>query len=445
MSCLACGACSLAGSCCGGILNATMPSITRLGHILTIALTLLIATILGKDYPNDINGYKSYTKVELTSDCSDPYEEDCIFRQLVYRATFALFLMFVILAVTSGFSETANKGFWPMKFFAPVALFIGFWWGENDFFSGWSEFTRVLSFFWLLVQSFLLFDFAHDLHEVIMQKANDADAADDGTAKRWKIFYIVLCGGFVAATVTGLVFLFQDYADCDLGAFFISVTLVSGVITTAISLLDVVRKGFLTPMIMFSYSTFICWYALLSSPEEGCNPTYDNNGGNKQKTALTVVIVVTIVVLLYCSYFGTIILNAFSPEGESAMQYGNKASAGSNSPQLNDVLTTDTRGAGDEAESGKGSFNHHNSVAADSSEESSGTPYERVFFHVLMVLLVCYCNMILTDWGKSNGAPDGYGSDRVGAESMWLKILSQWVFIVLQCRALWVAYQDNVE
>jgi hypothetical protein len=381
-------------------------------------------------------------QVELSIDCSSGYEEDCIYRQLVYRATFALFLMFVVLALTSACSEMANKGFWPLKFFGPIAVFIGFWWGDNAFFSGWAEFTRVMSFFWLLVQAFLLFDFAHDLHEVVMQKANDADAeSDDHGAKKWKLCYIVLSLGFTAATGTGLAFLFQDYAGCDLGAFFISVTLIMGVLTTVVSLLDVVRKGFLTPMIMFAYTTFMCWYALLSSPQEDCNPTFDENGGNKKETALTVIIIVTIVVLLYCSYFGTIILNAFSPEGESAMQYGSKASAPAATPALNDVVTTDTRG--EAAEGGSASFNHTNSVSKEAEGESSGTPHERVFFHVLMILLVCYCTMILTNWGKPNGAPEGYGSERVGDESMWLKILSQWVFIMLQCRALWVAFQDN--
>lgn len=237
-----------------------MPAISRFAHCLTIALTLLIACILGRDYPNEINGYNSYTEVKLTTDCSSEFEEDCIYRQLVYRATFALFLMFLLLAVFSSFSDMANKGFWPLKFGGPIAVFIGFWWGENDFFSGWAEFTRVISFFWLLVQAFLLFDFAHDIHEVIMQKANDADSSgDDGASKKWKLFYIVLCAGFFAAVVTGLVFLFQDYAGCDLGAFFTSFTLVMGVLTTVISLLEVVQKGFLTPMIMFAYTTFMCW------------------------------------------------------------------------------------------------------------------------------------------------------------------------------------------
>jgi hypothetical protein len=238
-----------------------MPQMSRIGHILVIALTLIIAVILGKDYPNEINGYSSYTEVKLTTNCSSEFEDECIYRQLIYRATFSLFLMFLVLAMGSAASDFVNKSFWTLKFFAPVALFVGFWWGENDFFSGWAEFARVISFFWLLVQAFLLFDFAHDLHEVVMGKADDADGNNDEiSVKKWKFFYIFLSLSFVTLIIIGLVYLFQDYSDCDLGAFFSSVTLVMGVITTAVSLLDVVRAGFLTPIIMFSYTTFMCWY-----------------------------------------------------------------------------------------------------------------------------------------------------------------------------------------
>lgn len=39
----------------------------------------------------------------------------------------------------------------------------------------------------------------------------------------------------------------------------------------------------------------------------------------------------------------------------------------------------------------------------------------------------------------------GFGSERTGKESMWLKIVSQWVFIAIYCRALYVAYTHNSE
>ena len=220
-------------------------------------MTFLIASILGRDYPHKINGYNSYTEVKLGVDCTNGYLDDCIYRQLIYRASFALFLMFAILAVGSAASDAVNKKFWTLKFFAPVALFIGFWWGDNGFFSGFAEFTRVVSFFWLLVQAFLLFDFAHDIHDVIMAKAEDG--SDENNGRKWKFVYIVLFLGCLAAVIVGLIFLFQDYSNCDLGALFSSVTLIMGVITTLISVLDVVRKGVLTPLIMWAYATFMCW------------------------------------------------------------------------------------------------------------------------------------------------------------------------------------------
>jgi hypothetical protein len=83
--------------------------------------------------------------------------------------------------------------------------------------------------------------------------------------------------------------------------------------------------------------------------------------------------------------------------------------------------------------------------------------------------------MILTNWGKTNGSPqvsfistshsqrplasttradynlctttilqEGSGSSAVtGDESMWLKIVSQWVFLILYLRVLQVAYNNN--
>lgn len=53
--------------------------------------------------------------------------------------------------------------------------------------------------------------------------------------------------------------------------------------------------------------------------------------------------------------------------------------------------------------------------------------------------------MILTNWGKTNGAPaEGTGSDAAaGNESMWLKIVSQWIFLILYLRVLQVAYTNN--
>jgi hypothetical protein len=75
----------------------------------------------------------------------------------------------------------------------------------------------------------------------------------------------------------------------------------------------------------------------------------------------------------------------------------------------------------------------------------SGTPNERGFFHVMMVLVASYAAMILTNWGTSDGASVSEASHSISNESMWLKIVSQWVFLILYCRILQVAYENSLE
>lgn len=168
LSCCALEACECAScmacSCVSSLVSATLSQAARLGHVLIIFSTFTFAIVLGEYYPDSVNGYASgLAKIDLTSGCNNSFDDSCIYRQLVYRASFALFLVFLLLAVGS-VSDYVNRGLWPMKFGVAFILFISFWWGDNSFFSGWAEFARVVSFFWLLVQALLLMDFAHDIH-----------------------------------------------------------------------------------------------------------------------------------------------------------------------------------------------------------------------------------------------------------------------------------------
>lgn len=75
--------------------------------------------------------------------------------------------------------------------------------------------------------------------------------------------------------------------------------------------------------------------------------------------------------------------------------------------------------------------------------KNSGTPRERSFFHLLMILVCCYATMILTNWGNTDGSPVSSGDHTRANESMWLKIVSQWLFLIFYCRVLQVSYEDN--
>lgn len=146
VSCLAlnlceCAAC-MACSCCSRLINFSLSQASRFAHMLIILTVFTLAIILGKEYPDDINGYNYYTKVDLTDNCDGDYQENCIYRQLIYRASFALFLLFAVLAVGTYVSDYLNRSLWAIKFGFAIGIFIAFWWADNDFFSGWAEACR---------------------------------------------------------------------------------------------------------------------------------------------------------------------------------------------------------------------------------------------------------------------------------------------------------------
>ncbi len=161
--CAACMACS----CCTSIISATLAQAARFGHMLIVFVTFAIAIIIGKSYPNKINGYNYYTQIDITTHCDPNYLDDCMYRQLIYRASFSLFILFVFLAVVTSCSDYVNRSLWVLKFGAAIGLSIAFWWADNSFFNGWAEAARFISFAWLLVQGLLLLDFSHDVSHTI--------------------------------------------------------------------------------------------------------------------------------------------------------------------------------------------------------------------------------------------------------------------------------------
>ena len=420
-SCAFCVACS----CCTTLVNLTFAHLNRLGYLLIVITLFSLASVIGKLYPNTINGYSWVVsnisaKVDLTEHCDNSYLDECIYRQLLYRASLALVITFSIFTLLVGQSNYFNNSAWVMKFLFPIMLFVSFWWVDNDVFIVWAELCRVISFIFLLVQSFLLFDFAHDLHDIIMEKDAEAEAAAISTKPpmMYKFLYLMLSGSFLICGIIGIVILFQKYSGCHVGMFYIVLTLLMGVLTMIASILSVVNKGVLTPSLMFVYSVFICWYALLSNPDRTCNPLANTNQSSAITTSMVVVLTISVIVLLYCIINGTRIVNAFNP---------------STTGVLKSVYTTrlDTR------------EDSENNSLINNGAASESTPKERIYYQVLMIWVSCYTAMVLSGWGSSDGSPTSK-KPLISDFSMWLKILTQWTFFMLYIRSLYVTYRDHL-
>jgi len=431
-SCLAC-------SCLMWIFDATLAQASRFGHLLIIVVTFGFACIMN-NYSQQVLTYSSFIgigdKIKFGNHCHDlEYYNECVYRQLVYRASLSLFLLFILTTSLSCFTESFNKNFWVMKFVFALGFFVALWW-VDDTFEGWSNFARLVSFLWLLMQGLLVLDFAHDSHDFIMRKADEAEQ-NGNSGRVWYIVYLFTALATLVLGITGLVFLFQNNFDSQRNQFFIMLTLVSGVVTIPISLLNSVNKGLLTPCIIFAYSVFLCWYAIhLTITDQKDTPSDD---------ALIVTLIVSTTILLYCVFFGTALFNLFSTQSEysvlSSPLIHDQADNGSSSSGSRLTGIERMRNDGDYGTDGGGRGGNTSNNGGSGS--SSGTKREIIFFHALMMLVSCYGAMILTNWGASDDSTNPATSSAIASESMWLIVVSQWVFLLTFYRTIQLAYYEN--
>jgi len=454
----------MACSCCSGIINVTLGTAARFGHLLLFVGLFILAVVMGTQYQDSIVGTSTFTyyyvdvpdslNIEgLVEGCNSEFIEECVYRQLVYRASCILTVFFMGMALLGGMSDYINRSLWLLKIMMVFGLFVAFWYGTNNFFSGFAELARVVSFFWLLVQGLLVLDIAHDLHDIIMHKASEEDSASGGSSNTYKGLYLLVAISFLVMASVGLHYLFAEYAGCGTGMFFIVLTIIMGVLQTCTSALNSVNRGILTPLMMFAHATFMCWYALLSNPEATCNPSASINTSEAKSASIWIVTFISLVALLFCVGSGSRIQQIFLVSGEGVLEssyggYGSRLGADSDedSSALSGVLTGEKTTVTDKQPTASKATSEQAAGGGGSSDVSSGSYAERVFFHVLMALASCYGGMILTSWGKPDGSPESVGDySYAGSESMWLKIISQWVFFIMYWKALHVAYSTQTD
>jgi len=266
------------------------------------------------------------------------------------------------------------------------------------------------------LQILILIDFAYQVNESWVAKAYAGDETGYGDAvdRNWLIAIMVAAGVLYVASLVGIGLLFGFYASCDIGIAFIIVSMISIGGMTGLSvfrdkIVDKELQGAILPTALVStYTIFLCWSALESNPDSNCRPSSQHTGLD-----FTLGSIFASITLMWSAF--SVTANASHlVKGEALEKTGHDENAG--------------------VELGRPIIGNDLEQPMVGDEEIDDTPVytndQNWIFHLIMVTASMYMAMLLTDWSSAKGPANA------GEASMWMKIVAQWLTVLLFCWTL---------
>uniref|UniRef100_A0A1I7UVV1 Serine incorporator 1 n=1 Tax=Caenorhabditis tropicalis TaxID=1561998 RepID=A0A1I7UVV1_9PELO len=407
--CFGSAACSLCCSACPGAKNSTT---TRIMYaLMLISATFLAVMMLLPGVQQKLVDNKWLC--EAVNDYAGINCQHAIGYQAVYRvcagASSFFFLMMVLMLGVSTSQDgrsSIQNGFWFFKYLLMFGLIAGFFFIGSESLSAPLMYIGMFgAFLFILIQLILIVDFAHGLAESWVEQSEDNDSR-----ACYAGLLVTTFGGYLLCLIAAG-YVFSNYAigdGCGLPKFFV---IVNVFICATISILSVSpmvqevmpRSGLLQAVVISGYIIYLTWSALLSNPNESCNPTVANvtqstipTGKQDEKfvTPMPVHSLVSLLIWLICLIYASI-------RNSSNTSLGKITGGTEEAVQLNDV------------EGGK---------AYDNEEE--GVAYSYSFFHFMFCLASLYVMMTLTSWYHPDSDLAHLNSNMA---SVWVKILSSWI------------------
>lgn len=339
--------------------------------------------------------------------CQHAIGYQAVYRVCAGAASFFFLMMILMLGVSSskdGRSSIQN-GFWFFKYILMFGIIAGYFFiGSESLATPLMYIGMLGAFLFILMQLILIVDFAHGLAEswVAQYEDNDSRTCYAG-------LLVTTFGGFLLCLIAaGYVFFNYAIGDgCGLPKFFIIMNVLICIAISILSVSPVVqevmpRSGLLQAVVISGYIIYLTWSALLSNPNESCNPTVANMtestiGANKDDTFATPMpmhSLISLLIWLICLVYASI-------RNSSNTALGKITGGSEETAQLNDV------------EGGK---------AWDNEEE--GVAYSYSFFHFMFCLASLYVMMTLTSWYHPDSDLAHLNSNMA---SVWIKIVSSWL------------------
>ncbi|PIC28670.1 hypothetical protein B9Z55_020507 [Caenorhabditis nigoni] len=406
--CFGSAACSLCCSACPGAKNSTT---TRIMYALMLISATFIAVMMLLPGVQQKLVDNKWLCVYAGVNCQHAIGYQAVYRVCAGAASFFSIMMILMLGVSSskdGRSSIQN-GFWFFKYILMFGIIAGYFFiGSESLATPLMYIGMLGAFLFILIQLILIVDFAHGLAEswVSQYEDNDSRACYAG-------LLVTTFGGFLLCLIAaGYVFFNYAIGDgCGLPKFFV---IVNVLVCVAISILSVSpmvqevmpRSGLLQAVVISGYIIYLTWSALLSNPNESCNPTVANitqstitTGTNNKNddtfvTPMPVHSLISLLIWLVCLVYASI-------RNSSNTSLGKITGDTEEHVQLNNV------------EGGK---------AWDNEEE--GVAYSYSFFHFMFCLASLYVMMTLTSWYHPDSDLAHLNSNMA---SVWVKIVSSWI------------------
>ncbi|KAG6580002.1 serine incorporator [Phytophthora cinnamomi] len=355
-------------------------------------------------------------------ECDDSaYPSNCVGNQLVYRVSFGLGCFFTLTALLSCAVARGCEGVCCLLMFQ-LPLYAGLQLASllipNDFFDGYVDIARVASALFIILQIIIILDSAYSLRDYILDKMDEADRDDDarhallgssfdstqgdGAKTMWEGVYLALVFVCMALSIVGFALLYMRYGECELNVMFISVTLLSAIILTALSVVTWVNVGLLPSTAVSLYLVFLCYQTVRANPSAACTPLHLTTEEKLQEQSGVVMnSLIAAFTITWTSWRTSVTSTAFFGSSSAQKQSGNANDE--DDEELASIGLTSAR------------------LEKEAQREVEVVPEYQ--FHVLMVLASLYMAMVLTNWGSF----DGSSSKDDEIVTMWVKAISQWV------------------
>ncbi|GFY78105.1 serine incorporator 1 [Trichonephila inaurata madagascariensis] len=386
--CCGSAACSLCCSACPSCKNSTS---TRIMYALMLLLTTVVSCImLNPDVEKKLKSLGNISEIKIEKVLQN------------IQSTKDVVVEYSILF--NNMRVEFQRLFWGIKYLILIGGMVGAFFipSQDTFGTVWMYFGMIGGFLFILIQLVLIIDFAHSWTERWLENYEETQS------KGWycALIFCTLLHYAISITATVLLFVYYttDPAGCGVQKFFISFNLICCIILSIVSVLPRVqdalpKSGLLQSSIVMLYVMYLTWSALNNS--HTCRPSF-----LKEQHTFDAQSIVTLVIWFICVLYSSI--RTASNSQVSKLTMSEKILVQDGDSDL---------GKGD-AESGKAWDNEDNEVV-----------YSWSFFHFMFALASLYVMMTLTNWYDPATPKDQMAASNQA--SMWVKIISSWLCIIL--------------